>query len=205
MRWKPNPIWKDTDAIIIGGGRSLIGFDWSQLRDVHTVGCNSAFRLGVDVCEVCCFGDQKFYNTYASEMGNYEGEWVTNTPGLLPSKCEWLHTMPRLDYGLGHEELAWNNSTGALAVNVALLLGAKRIGLLGMDMKSNCSYSQNWHEFGLDNGQRGLYEKFTTGFTRLSAALSEEFPDREIVNCGPDSALDVFPRMSLDQFLGDTP
>ena len=88
--WKPEPIWKDQEAFIIGGGPSLRDFDWSLLRDKNTIGCNNAFRLGPDICKICLFvdcgfifsGRKKKREGFYRELAKFPNWVVTNTRHL---------------------------------------------------------------------------------------------------------------------------
>ena len=50
--WIPQEKWKDEDVFIIGGGDSLRTFNFDVLKDELTIGCNTAFSLGSDICKI---------------------------------------------------------------------------------------------------------------------------------------------------------
>jgi len=69
--WTPSVIWKGQDAFIIGGGSSLQGFEFSKLVGKNVIGCNDAFRLGVEIVPWCLFGDSSFWRTHHLMLEEY--------------------------------------------------------------------------------------------------------------------------------------
>ena len=210
--WKSEPVWKGHDVFVIGGGPSLTGFDWFRLRGHLTVGCNSAYLLGVIACKICVFGDgsrsneRSFWNKNKDGLAAYAaqgGVVFTNHPALFDDETPWLWTMRRQARGLSTtERLGWNHNTGSTAINLALLLGARRLYLLGFDMRSNGT-KNNWHSNGERRIDPAVYHEFIDNYKCVARDWHEKFNDRIIVNLTPDSALpdSVFPRGDVDDVL----
>jgi len=200
--WIPEAKWEGEDVFIIGGGDSLReqDFDWSLLEDELTIGCNSAFTLGEKICKICIFGDPKWFRKYQRELQSYKGILFTNASQLRNTRLSWLWTMPRKGKGLSVLALGWNKNTGAAAVNLALILGAQRIFLLGFDMHLSKDGRSNWHNNLVNKPNKAVYEKFIEGFTRVSIDLKKLFPGREVINVTDNSDLDVFPKIGREQF-----
>lgn len=198
--WIPEAKWEGEDVFIIGGGNSLKGFDWGLLENECTIGCNSAFTLGEKVCKICVFGDAKWFRKYQSELQSYKGVLFTNSSQLRNTRLNWLWTMPRKGKGLGTSALGWNKNTGALAINLALVLGAQQIFLLGFDMHLSKEGKSNWHNRLMGRPDKRVYEKFIEGFTRVSIDLKKVFPGREVINITDNSDLDIFPKVNCEQF-----
>jgi hypothetical protein len=197
--WKPEKVWQGQDAFVIGGGKSLEFFNWDLLKRELTIGCNAAYALGADVCKVCVFGDNKFFRVNQKELAKYKGVVFTNLPSLLKSDLPWLWTMPRQMRGLHVDALGWNQNTGYTAINLALLLGAKRVFLLGFDMRLTKGKA-NWHDKGLDKPNEGAYKKFMSHDQVVLADWKSKFGDVEIVNVTDDSKLGIFPKAGVDAF-----
>lgn len=210
--WIPDRRWADCDAFVIGGGASLQTFDWERLVGRHTVGCNSAYLHGPAVCEVCVFGDgdvndrSSFWNRYRHGLAVYArqgGKVFTNHPALYEDDTPWLWTMQRQARGLSTTKLGWNRNTGAIAINLALLFGARRIFLLGFDMKPGKD-RQNWHaqQRSLLPAKMALYNEFVSQFRHVVRDWRLRFKDRSIINVTDDSALPAawFPRIKPDDF-----
>lgn len=199
-RWRPEPKWQGQDVFVIGGGASLKSFDWNLLKPELTIGCNTAFMLGHEICKACIIGDDKCFDKFKKELAQYEGAVFTNAPGLLNSPIPWLWTIPRKHAGLYTDAVCWNGNTGASAINLALLLGAKRVLLLGFDMKLSGQGEHNWHNRRLDKTGAEVYDRFLSNYPSMAADLPKKFPGCEIVNIAKDSALGVFPKIDPDEF-----
>ena len=202
-RWVPVETWKDLDVFIIGGGNSLRNFDWNLLKDECTIGCNSAFIHGSEICNICIFGDTKWFNKFKGELNHFDGLVFTSHREYMYSKIEWLWWLPRKPKGLSKKELGWNKNTGSNAINLALILGAKRVYLLGFDMKLLDPKCPNWHDrliHKLDIFNAELYKRFNKGFKEVARCLPRAFPGSQIINVTDDSNLDAFPKISLKDF-----
>jgi uncharacterized Rossmann fold enzyme len=199
--WVPEKVWDNQEVYIIGGGKSLEHFDWNLLKDKFVIGCNDAYKLGSFICDICVFGDAKWFDFHKQELVHYKGTVFTNNSRLhKKSPVTWLWTMRREGSGLHLDALGWNFSTGALAVNLALLLGAKKIYLLGFDMKLSKDGDNNWHPNKLDKPNKTLFPKFVKGFLRVKADLEKKFADVEVFNITDDSDLNVFPKIGVKEF-----
>jgi len=202
--WEPSPIWEGEDCYIIGGGPSLRGFEWDLLKDLHTIGCNTAFQLGPEVCSVCAYGDDVFYAHHYKELEQFEGPVVTNVPSMLrrDDAPSYIKAMRRKPKGLWHgDTLGWNSSTGAMAINLALSFGASRVFLLGFDMATHKG-EPNWHPNPINTRpQNSVYDRFLRGMGHVARDLESKFPDRQVVNLVGHlgSRLEVFLRAPLEE------
>ena len=200
-RWIPEAVWKGEDVFIIGGGPSLKTFDWELLRPENTIGCNDAYKHGVDICSVCLFGDHAWFKEHLKKgLLDYKGIVFTSSPYLQRSDYDWLWILTRHSRGLHLNALGWNKNTGAEAVNLALILGAKRIFLLGFDMHLGEDGESNWHNNNLDKPKEVVYKTFLKEFGRVAAALSRDFPEIEVFNITSDSALNDFQKVEPELF-----
>lgn len=198
-RFDQLPDWTGRDAYLIGGGPSLQTFDFERLRGRPTIGCNQAFLLGAERCQICAFGDLKFWKKFKVDLESYEGWVVTNYGVMRPPT--WLHRWTRQDDGLsGHRgTLGWNFNTGAAAINLALLLGAQRVFLLGYDL-GQTPEAHHWHDHAIEAPSPPVFARFAEGFQRVAKALPSVFPGRQVINLGAGtSSLTAFPVEGRDQ------
>lgn len=186
------PIWAGQDIFIIGGGPSLREFDWSLLAGRNTIGCNNAFQLGETVCGVCIFGDYKFWLRMESELAKFKNAVVTNCPRLSCECPNWLIHMPRVRVGLPRNKLGWYGNTGASAINLALILGARRIFLLGFDAKIE-NQKTNWHDNPVTPMKQESVPVFLEGFSTLANDWKRDWPHVDIWNLNPNTAITAFP------------
>jgi len=197
--WTPEKVWEDQDVYIIGGGNSLKHFDFSLLHNKCTVGCNDAYKHGVITSKVCIFGDTRWFNTHKDELDKYGGPVFTSTPALSKSRIPWLWTLPRKTVGCHKDALGWNFNTGACATNLAVLLGAKKVYLLGFDMQL-IEGESNWHHNSLNKPDADIYPKFIEGFVALKKDMDKMCPEVEVINITDDSALDLYPKIGVTDF-----
>lgn len=208
MFWVPDRRWAGKDVFAIGGGSSLRDFDWSRLSGKPTIGCNVAYKLGPSLCNVCLFSDLGFYEKHCDGLAQYAkdgGFVVTHCPELVVSSennPEWLHLMRRQARGLYlAEQVGYGNNTGAGVINIALSMGARRVLLLGYDCKAPDPKHPNWHdEYKNAESKDELYAKFMEGFRSVRLQLFK-FKGSQVINLGPDSALNHFARSSIDLWL----
>lgn len=83
-------------------------------------------------------------------------------------------------------------NSGLQAMRVALMLGATRILLLGLDMKGT-------HYFG--NHPATLKNSTTADYQRMLSQFQRWRSDAEVINCSPGSALKCFKTANLTEVL----
>lgn len=200
--WTPHREWEGTDVFVIGGGPSLRGFDWSLLHGRHTIGCNDAFRLGSDVCRVVFFSDAGFYERAKDDLARFPGLVVSHCPRLVVKPPPFVKLLPRMPSGLFEHCIGFGKNSGCGAVNLALLMGASRVFLLGFDCKVSPEGTTHWHDHNRTakpNPQ--LYPRFLDGWRDVSRDLPRVFPGRQVINLGPDSAIPFFPQQPVESVL----
>lgn len=190
--WDVPKLWKDQDVYIIGGGASLSGFNFKQLRDKNVIGCNDAFRLGADIVKLVLFGDASWFHKNKWHLESFPGNVVTCCPSLMHLRLPWLKRLLRERDGFyTGSTIGWNYSTGAAAINLAINLGAKRVFLLGFDL-GRINGQTHYHK--LRNTQDSSFIRFGRGFNTLAEALKISAPEVEVINVTDgSSSLKCFP------------
>ena len=200
-RWTPTPIWEGLEVYLIGGGPSLKSFDWKLLQGLPVIGCNAAVYLGAGVCPYLIFGDASFFSKHVSALEQYAKEGgmvITPSRAIRAQKApEWLHQVRKTLKGLSPMAVAWNSNTGAAAINLALLMGAQTVYLLGYDMKLDVDGNANFHNAYNQTIRPKVFQRFLRGMSNIAKALPAVFPGRSVINLTEDSALEVFPKKSL--------
>jgi len=105
--------------------------------------------------------------------------------------------------------VSWNRCSGTSAINLAYHFGVKRIVLVGYDMR-RVDKEDNWHQEHKkmhpksskkrdDQKSKNIYERFL----KCLPAVAHKAKDLglEIVNTCPESAIEVFPYMKLEDTL----
>lgn len=95
-------------------------------------------------------------------------------------------------------KLNLGSNSGYQALNLAVLLGAQRILLLGYDMQLGQGGRQHWHP-DHPMRQRSPYGQFQRMYPTLVEPLRAA--GVEVINCSRQTALKCFPRMPIDQAL----
>lgn len=196
------PNWTGEDVFVIGGGPSLKTFDWNRLIGCNTIGCNQAFFLGADICNICTFGDKRFWDSFRSALDLFGGWVVTNY--RISNPPNWLNVFTRQDEGVSPpgECLAWNGNTGAMSIDLALKLGAKRVLLLGFDLGSP-GPMRHWHDKALENSPDEVYRRFGDCFRYQAMCIRATYADREVINLSDGSSvLQSFRILDRDGFFG---
>lgn len=196
------PQWQGQDVFILGGGPSLKAFDVSRLAGKCVVGCNDAYQFGPRIVSILCFGDTKWFRCHQLSLRRWPNPIVTNQPMLAEE--EGLIVFRREDYGFHVDALGWNGNTGAMAINLALILGAARIFLLGFDMKLGEDGQSNWHPNPLSTPTNEVhYARYKENFARCLGDWIARWSQVQIINLNPESALSCFPRRKWDDVFGE--
>lgn len=197
--WQVPRMWDGETVFVIGGGPSLRGADLTAIQRRPVIGINQAFRLGPWV-PVTFFGDPSFFDTNYADLRLHPSLKVTNHARLR--HIPWIRVLRR-GKPLGIESAradttAWNSNSGGSAINLAVLFGAKRIVLLGFDMRLDAQGNHNWHDLYTSRSPDDVYEK---RFLPRFRAVAEDLKALgiECVNANPDSALEEFPKLPLEE------
>ncbi len=157
----PNAFEKDDLVFVLGGGPSLGKVDFNLLMNKKILACNAtAFLAGPKIAGWGIFGDAPFLREFRSQLRKYvdDGGKLINACGRsqLDEKDYWMFHVKRLNgskhWGLTPQDnlsgipttVAWNRSTGGCAIDVAVAMGARKIVLVGFDMKME-NGDHNWH------------------------------------------------------------
>lgn len=200
--WTPTKEWDGQEVHIIGGGSSLLNFNFNLFKGLNTIGCNEAFNLGPDIIKFCIFSDIAWFNRKKWDLERYNkagGKVVSISPGTMNFKLPWLLQVTRESSGVhvGGNKMGWNYSTGAAAINLALSLGGRVIYLYGFDLKANPQKKTHWHTHYAATTPDPTFARFIRGFKTVYAQLAR-FPHTKIWNVtNGESQLPMFERINL--------
>lgn len=204
----PRPGWAEVPAVVIASGPSLTDEQLVTVRAARwraTGPAHQACRV-IAVNNTCArtpwadcayFGDYLALREYVPKLrppvGPFEGEWWTqDKAGAERWGLRLVRSANRP--GLGVSRVHLNGNSGAQAVNLATLFGARKVILLGFDMKAGPG--GKLHHFGNHPAplvQACLFEEWIHKFEAIASDAKAVGID--IVNCTPGSALPWF-RMS---------
>jgi hypothetical protein len=197
MPWRVPDEWKGETAVIFGGGPSLnqADVDYAISRGWRRIACNNAYLLDPHA-DVLCWADQRWYlwnrKDLHKHVGKYKVCWrlVPATTGLT------IKTLMHHRGVVSNDPLAIvANNTGQGAINLAYLFGAKRILLLGFDMRTHGA-QHNWHKLHQRGTAQSRYkEVFGPAIAKAGEAIQKK--GVTILNCTKDSAMKCFPIVDI--------
>ena len=132
----------------------------------------------------------------------FAGDKVTieNTGALVDDPAVFmLHNYGTTGLSEKPNGLMTGQNSGHQAMNLAVLLGAKRILLLGFDMKAGERGQMHWFGDHPIPTQASSFSAMLHNFGKTLKPLAAA--GVEVINCTPGSALACYPRRSLDEAL----
>ena len=144
--------------------------------------------------------DDHWWDLYSSEIKSKFSCSIWTQSERSSKRYDLRHWAGESKPGLGKTKIHFGSNSGYQAVNLAYLLGAKRIILLGYDMKVD---GDNVHFFGKHpyhkNGgspTNSLMKDWCEKFVRLANDLKSE--GVEVINATRDTALTAFAKQNLE-------
>lgn len=217
-------IWEGGTAFILGGGPSLSLVNFDLIKERKIIAVNNAYGYPVigrgrksgdgwlentekyipyDWVDIVWFGDGVWFNRHHLFLKQFSGIIAHCAPMVEKKKIPGLLYYQRCTEkarGIinNPKEIAWNKSSGASAINLAVHLGVKRIVLLGFDMKRTETQT-NWHFDHPNPPEKNPYYRFLRSFPFIKKDLDKL--EIEVINCSINSAIQEFKIMKLEDFL----
>lgn len=178
---------------IVGGGPSLRGFNFDRLKGCDVFATNAAY-VDVPWSRYLVFADERFWqwNHLTPEWAAFTGQKVTTWKRSPPGIIRYHGVQHGVKLAQHPMQLAGSNS-GEKALNLAYHFRPPCIYLLGFDMKPNGNYHKR-HKLG--ERQAHYASKFVPSMNAMGRELNKL--GVKVINACPDSGVDVFPRISLD-------
>lgn len=154
----------------------------AKVRHLPCVAVNDAFRIA----------------PWAHALVACDDKWWKANPDALEFIGEkWSSTPVRFSDAVGRMRgpgIQANTNSGLLGLYYAVGQGAGRVLLLGVDMKGSHYFGPHLNRPNTEPHRFAIFmEQFRDATKRIG--------DCEVINCNPDSALEVFPRMKLEEAL----
>lgn len=200
MSWRaPAGRFAGRAAFILGGGPSLTAEDVDRIRGRGAViAVNNA---GLDLApwaDVLFFADgwPRWYGWNKDRLHEFKGEFIVSRAAVPPSDPRLVRIVHEPKTALSrnpHRVAGWCG--GSSAINLAYLMGARVIVLMGFDMRGG-----NWHDDHkappLPNAHR---DRFIPALERMAPELAAE--GVLVLNTNSRSALRCFPFTDLEELL----
>lgn len=208
--WPTWQLWPGETFVVIGSGPSLtlrqVADVWRTrvLGKVRVITVNTSYQAApwADALYAC---DYKFFEWHANTIFARQGDFGFMGLKITPDR-KAAETWPRLKWVVGVDKpgfstepgiIHYGKNSGYQAVNLAYLMGAKKILLVGFDHHFPRNEA-HWHGDHPDK-VRSWYERWIPGWQTVADQLPAI--GLEIVNCTPDSALKMFKSGNLENEL----
>lgn len=203
--------WAGRRAFILGGGPSLNDVDQYLLRNELTLGLNMAFLFETTAALIY---DKRLMDTIsmAPMWQAYQGEkfWLNAEDKSLFQYPKSHGGVQQLrEYHMQPSNPRWptaladglyrGNNAGTAGICLVDVLRADPIYLLGFDLRAEAGKPTNWHQMypAQWRATDRTMKEFRDDLTRIKG-----FVRGSVINLTPGSALNAFPKQSLESVLG---
>ena len=216
-------MWEGGECWILGGGPSMTQqFDIPEdlvtsvvtgeqhpsvyspylkaIHSKHVIGINAAYLIG-NWFDFIFFGDKRFFIERQRSFLRYSKPILTCHSFFAGGEFGWVKYLAkdnRVPSGITDNpaKVSWNQSSGAAAISVAANAGAKRIILVGFDMKMD-NGEQHWHGDykNVKKPKKSPFDRHLRSFGNI--AIDAKKRGIEIINACPDSMIKQFPKVEV--------
>lgn len=196
------------DAVTSGKRRpAALSSYYEPLHNRHVIGVNNAYQIGSWV-DAVFFGDCSWYLVHRRELARaFPGLKISCCPRFANKRKEDSEGIKFLQKDSEHRigistnptKVAWNNNSGAAAINVAVHFGAKRIRLLGFDMTLDKKGVSHWHGSHGNKTKKPPFGRHLKGFPLIAREARKL--GVEILNVSPISIIKEFKKVKLERLL----
>jgi len=209
--WPIPVLWPGAAAVVVAGGPSL---DLAQIRHVARARLEEQCRVIAvnDAVYPCWFGDWlhacdgKWWTWHRLTATKFPGVRTTCTETVPESWAHYIRVLPPdretgLKTGFADEPdaLVGGGNGGYQAIQIAVKAGARRVILLGLDMKFGAGGKAHFFGDHPDHIRSDYDGTILPNFPGLADALKAR--GIEVINCSPNSALTCFPMARLEDVL----
>lgn len=194
---------------VIGGGPSLAGFDFTRLTNAHTIAVNKSFLsvpnldyfISVDFTFLQKINRNQFKTLSATKIfvADLSYPFLKEVDGrIMDTRFNLIYRLGDYDMivksrkkegmGLTFKDFRTGKNSGFCALQLAVILGFKKIYLLGMDL---CSSSSTHYHNGYGEEKKQFNKKLEEYFIFFEKGLSElrDKSDVEVFSCSKKSKL----------------
>ena len=186
-----HPDWAGRTAVVIANGPSLTREQVQAAgeADILAVAVNTAYRM-VPWAPVFYAGDFLFWKVHAARMRVNQMACLWTCDATAAEHFGLNRWKGANDVGLGEKMIHMNGNSGAQAINLAYLFGARKIVLLGFTMREidGKKHFHGDHEAPLV--QKQLFAEWLHKMEFVARDAKRLGVD--IVNCDPLSAMTCF-------------
>jgi hypothetical protein len=199
--WAVPREWPGECCFIVAGGPSVLACNLDRLRGRKVIAVNSSYER-VPFADYLLFSDNRWWREHRERAAAFAGQIVS-----LSELADWPRLRKlsrRKPPGLSSDprSLTMRRTSLAAAINLAVLLGATTIVLLGADGKDGADGRTHHHEPHPWPQKPDCWVEQTKDLATLVEPLREL--NVAVLNASPDSAWTFWPRVSFDQAIGQS-
>jgi hypothetical protein len=200
----PPDRWSGEIVVVAAPGPSLTPAVANACKGRRTIAVQDAYRLlpWADVlygCDAVWWHHHKGCPDFSGEKWSTHDD-ISNDKREVAAKygVHLIAGKPADVFSLNPAVLHYGSNSGFQAVNLAILMGAARIVLVGFDMRVVCGKRHFFGDHPAPLNNSVDFSRFVEPFQRAVQSLPS---DLEILNATPGSALQCFPMVSLEDAL----
>jgi len=173
---------------VLGSGPSLTIEDVERTKHLPSIAVNSTWAI-VRHCQVIFAGDHRWWCDNAERIDIPAHRVILSYNSERQFKAELFRSKAGIQGGY---------NSGAIAIEYAIVNGADRVILLGMD----CSVKLGEHHHGKHLNSPNPTETKCKLWKTQFKTVRKCYPDADVINCSRYTELDMFPCMELECALG---
>lgn len=186
--------WVGCTVAIVASGPSVNSFNFERIAGLKTIAVKDGYQK-VPHADVLMIGDHR-YARRTPDLSGYLGPLILYTdPKPLPhelrdERVRFIPKVPGAGLSANPNELRGTFTTTALAINLAVLRGSRRILLVGVDAKAGPNNERHFTG-ALNEEWHDRYKRQQWGLGRQPRDLKKL--GCKVYNLNPDSALKEYP------------
>jgi hypothetical protein len=198
--------WRGATVIVAAPGPSLTAEVVERCKGHRTVAVQDAYRL-MPFADVLYGCDAEWWRVHGGAAGFNGQKWSTHDDAHNDKRAVAADYGVHLVAGKAAEGFSldpavihYGSSSGFQAVNLAILMGAAKIVLIGFDMRVADGRRHFFGDHPEPLNNKADFASFVPPFVRAAQSMP---PGVEILNATPGSALQCLPMVDLDDVLPD--
>lgn len=198
IRWTVPREWDGKPVFIVAGGPSYRTQNLALLRGRHVIAVNRSFE-DVPWAQYVFGMDKDFFIRHRARLETFAGRIVTNASGVPLGRVLTVDKAKKPYFAGNPNHIHCNRTSMAGAMELAVLLGAGRLVLLGADGRDDADAVRAHKERYPHKGYRpARYDDWREELKAVAAALKRL--GVPVANCSPGSAYaGLWPVVTLEE------
>lgn len=219
------PEWEGQTAVLLAGGPSLDAWQVAQVKarrkSLRVIAVNDTY-LWAPWADVCYAADSKWHKwqqdgidrpligmdaaqvrqtwtDFAGQKCSIENSGASISDPAVHILRNKTHPNHGNELSSDPRYLGTGRNSAFQALNLALLAGAKRIILLGIDGRAAKDGRTHWFGDHPSPTNPAIFEQMRLAFTAVERALPGT--GIEVINCSPGSFIESFPKKELEDVI----